>query len=255
MLWSDRREEGARERFDLARSHAQPVVRGGAGDRERGLGRIETIELVFGDAVLREAALVAQTKRPVRKKIGVQRYHDPGALEVELRLQRSAESDPRPLVRRVVCEWIESEKACVGKRGEDLRAQRFMERRSTRLDEKDQPRSAVLAKRRIRSPHFGEKSIPRARAAEVLERARALRIVEVIDRRLLIDPRRAEARGMVGVPLDLDRPPLAAGHEEPHSAAADRHRRRVVKRQSRRHSLGLARVRKHRRRRLAQAPG
>ena len=80
---------------------------------------------------------------------------------------------------------------------------------------------------------------PRPNFAEVRDRARPIGIVEVENRRLREHIGGAAAARVIGVALDLGRPPLVALDEQPGADAAEGHRRRVVKRPARHDLLGL----------------
>ena len=91
--------------------------------------------------------------------------------------------------------------------------------------------------------HFGElreERLPGADLAELGDHLRAIGIVEPEDRGLRESVRRAEARGMVGIALDLRRPAEVALDQDASGIAAQDKRARIVARLPRDPVLRLA---------------
>src|SRR5690606_18743558 len=65
---------------------------------------------------------------------------------------------------------------------------------------------------------------PRAQLGALPQAARALRVVELEDGRLLVDPGRAQARRVQRVAFDLGGPALMALHQQADAVPVERHR-------------------------------
>ena len=108
--------------------------------------------------------------------------------------------------------------------------ERVGERRARRLEQQAQRRPMVAAWHReaIENPP------PLDRLGEATGAARAVRVVDLKHERLLEHTRGAQARGMLGVALDLGRPALVTFNQQPGRVAIEHRRRRVYVRDARR---------------------
>ncbi len=100
----------------------------------------------------------------------------------------------------------------------------------------------------------GDRVGPRPRPVFVEDRLRAVGVVQAENRGLREAVGRAAARGVKLVPLDFDRPAVAALDEEPGRVPAERHRGRVEPRRARNSSFRLPDVRQDLLARRARAP-
>src|SRR6185436_15989866 len=99
----------------------------------------------------------------------------------------------------------------------------------------------------------GEKIGPRTNLAQIRQRARPVRVVQIQYRRLRMNVRRPETGRMKRVALDLGWPTLVALDEESGRHPADRHRGGVEQRPTRNDLFGLPDIRDDLFRRLAGA--
>ena len=140
--------------------------------------------------------------------------------------------------------------------GREHVAQANERRRVRRLGEDAELRAAVGRERRdLRPSATASKSSHFASAPRFAGAVRAVRIVQVEERRLR-DARRCAPRldGCSRVPLDLRRAPLVVLDEQADRVAAVRAHRRVVNGDAREHVLGRVRVRQDVLDRTARAP-
>src|SRR5690606_15071267 len=224
----DRREDLAR----AVRPHADPVVRHPAGDAVAPFDDVEPAHPVRRrprPATAREVARVADAERAGVEEVGVDRENDVGGAEVVLRLERPAQGEAGTVEGRGGGERRVEVEARLRVRLPDPGDELGGERRGGRLEEEAEPRAAGGAGGRLGREASCEVE-PRPGPRAFPDPPGAVRVVEPEDRRLLVDARGAEARGVVRVPLDLRRPALAALGEEPDPVPVERHRRRIVAR-------------------------
>jgi hypothetical protein len=220
------------ERVDLAWPNREPMI-GEAPGRTR--SRLRHVETRGGGqwpghvSPAREVACPADGVRHAGHEVGVERNHDVGAVEAVLGLERPAEHLPRPVVHGAAIERRVEREARAGVPCSHPRDQLLDQRRALRMQQEPEPRHALapgeLAHQRVQ---------PRRRAT-VERRPRAVWIVEIEERGLVEGARAAEARRMLGVALDLDRPRLERRYEQAGREPVEDHRGRVGERHPGRH--------------------
>ena len=134
----------------------------------------------------------------------------------------------------------------------NLRGER---RRRDRLGQDAEAGAFRRLLRRRHCAHRADERRPRENFSHVRQRAHAIGIVKIEQRRLREHVGRAEARGMRRVAFNLRRPSFVAFDEQPGRAAAEGHRGGVKQRPAWNDVFGLAHVRKNLLGRLARAAG
>ena len=201
------------------------------GHRQVRLDRVEPSQLpVRRIAFLRPVPHGGKRPRHGGEQIGVEREHHarPGEIEADL-------------VGRAICELgaVVDLLQRNGGPGGELRlriclgeppAQLPDERRRAGLHQEAQPGTAGVAEGARLVRRRLEEIAPRARLTEVLHDLEALRVVEAQELRLLQGTDGAATGGMVRIALDLRRPALVRGDEQPGCTAVDDRGGRVVQR-------------------------
>ena len=233
------------EAMHVGRFQAQAVIGVHSRHRQVAFDGVEPRHRpLFGVALCRPIAHRGKRPRQGREKVRVQRKHDARPGKIEARLVSAAVGELRSVV-----DLLQRDGAPGGEPGARIEvgqplAQVRDERRGTGLHQEAQPLSAGVAQ----GPRFCggglEEVAPGSILAAVLHDLQALRVVQSQQLGLFQRPHRSAARGVIGIALDLRRPPFVGGDQEAGGAAVDGGRRRVVKRISGRHFRRLSRVRK-----------
>ena len=222
-------EEARRERRNEARAEAEAVVGVGTGDRQHGLDRPQTAHLVLRPADAPaggEAARVADHLRVGVEEVGVDREDRARLLEPVHGEERPPERPGDALVHVSLAGGLVDDET--GAR--ELRPERRREAEERRgrggRQEEGEAVSPFVRARPLR-PARDERGPARRLAAPPHGRG-AVGVVEVEDRRLHARARRAAARRVQLVALDLRGPPLVALDDESPRAGGAGHRRGVA---------------------------
>ena len=234
---TERDRHRGRDRRHVAPGAAQALVGHGAGDAEHRLDRVQAHAFgpAAGAAKLRawrsrngsaprkSASSASTTCARSKSYCGLQRAPERRARAVDGRASRA---------RRV------KRHAHLGMAGPRALHQRVRQRRARRLEQQAQPRAAIQSGWR----QAIDRRAPVDRVGVTPRPARAIRIVELQDQRLLEDAAAAQAGRVFGVSLDLGRPPLVALDQQAGRVSVEHRRRRVDARDPRRQLRRLPHV-------------
>ena len=215
---AETRRHCAGEAFDLGATQRQAVVGGGAGGAGRALDHVQPVHvrrLAAHLAARGELAHEAQARRVRGDEVGLEAQDDVGLVEAVLRLDRLAEGEDRARARVVAAGRLPAHPLRLREAGEGARHLRGESGRGDAAGEEAQARapSGLLLVERL--PQGGPEVAPGPVLPHVEDGLRPVRVVEAQHVGLAEDVRRAQARRVVGVALDLGRPPLVALHEDP----------------------------------------
>ena len=222
---AERGGEVAQRPRNLWWRHREPVVGLGAEQGRRALDRIEAAHHAavgeLGRAALRhQVAAIGKMAGRGRNQIALDRKDDFGLPQIIGEIERAAESGLRGAQFLVPVERFPLVPAqcreLLLQRG-DLRDQC---RRRHRAGQQPQSGAVILAPGSAALDHRSDKCFPRCDLALMQDRLRAVRIIEREDARLHGRARRAAARRVVGISLDLHRPAGLMRHQHAIGIAA-----------------------------------
>lgn len=238
---AQRRRQLSREEFDGRRRERQAVIGRRAGDRWNRFYRVQPVHGLEPGRYpppRREVAGVAHAARPPAENVGVERNHHVRLGEVVDAFNVLAERPLRALQGVVPPNRLIRMPARQGKERKQVSELR-RERRRRDGSGQDPEAGALRCPVLFQLSHHGRrKRVPAARAAEVLHDLRAVRIVEIENRRLREAVGSAQAGGMLGIALHFDRPAHVALRQQAEAVAAKRHGGGVEQRPARNHFLG-----------------
>ena len=221
--------DGQREVGDAARLDRQAVVGRSAGVGVHRFGDVEPVhDAGFRLALRGEGPLVGRAPGGAAgEEVGLEREDHVGPVELVDRVEDLAERELGPGPGRVLGDGLVAVPLRLGHRGEEFLELSGEAGGADGLGQEPEP-GPLLGPEDLDLVGDGLGEVVKGRELAVVEDGlRAVGVVEVEGRGLGEDVGRAEARGVVGVPLDLGGPPRVALDEQAGGQAADRHRRGV----------------------------
>ena len=205
------RGDRARGALHVARGERQAMVGLRARRGERALEHVEAVHLGRAGAPAGgEVAHVAQVGRAAAQEVGVEGQDHLGVGEAVVGVDVVAEGEPRPGARRVAADRLPLVPARLGELAQE-RAELAREGgRGDGLGQDAEPGAPARALRPERRAEHRQEAAPRADVAQVGEGLRAVGVVERQHRGLCRGVGRTQAGRMLGVALDLGRPPHVA---------------------------------------------
>ncbi len=222
------------------------MVRLAARDRRQAFDRVEPVHgpVFAGDAPpIGKIARVAHVARTRIQEVGVEREDDVRLVDPVVAIEVASEREARACAHLVAPGRLVLVPRRLREVLQDLLDDLVQRRRGDRFGQDAQARALARLLRQDGRPHRAEELGPGAHLAAEADRLRAVGVVERKHRRLREDVRRAQARRMLGVALNLRRSPHVILDEHGAADARERHRGREEERPPRHELLGLPDVR------------
>ncbi len=238
---TEQSRQSAHRVLDLARAERDAVVGRGTRKRLSALNRVQPAHFSVGArdlAVGHEVPRVAHTGADSREDVRVETRDNTRPVEVVHDGEVFAERDPPALERGIVVDGFVLVPARGGKLGQQLLNLPGERRRGHVLGQQRQPGTTAGHLRVERGAHCLEERRVRRGLPVLGHHPSPIGVVEVQDFGLHEDVRRAEARGVARVALDLRGASLVRLDEHADADTAELHRGRVRQRFARNDLLG-----------------
>ncbi len=219
------------------------MIGGDAGDRERALGDVEPVHRGRIATTRRIRARQANRVGVVLQEVGVEREDDAGLIELVDGFDLGAGRGAQAGLSALVAEWRPRDDTRLREALLQQRDEARFGRRARRRGDDREARARVGDVLGVERLPMGEKVVPRLLGAALQYDARAVGVIELVDRVLGERIGRALRRRVQVVAFDLGRPALVADHQKSERVAAEGHRGRVALRNARQHVLGRLHVR------------
>jgi hypothetical protein len=244
--------------LDGGAAQREAVVGGCTGRRGRAFDDVEAVHLRLPGVDLASRGILAHETKArgmARHEIGLEAQDDVGVLEAVLGLHRFAESQGRARADVVAIGGLPAHPLRLRQLGPEGLSLGGEGGRSHPPGENPETGAARLAQRLERLAKGRSEGAPRALLTQVADGPGTVRVVQAEDVGLSEDVGRAEALRVVGVSLDLRRPPLVALHEDAPGVAVVGRGGGKEQRTARHHVLGLSHVGENRLLRLLRTGG